>query len=37
MAVHSIEELQVSNLLLDVENPRHDVLKNQREALKVVR
>lgn len=34
MAVHAIEELPVSSLLLDVENPRHDVLANQREALK---
>lgn len=34
MADHEIEELLISNLLLDVENPRHDVLANQREALK---
>ena len=34
MADHAIEELLVSNLLLDVENPRHVVLANQREALK---
>lgn len=36
MGAHSIEELEVDKLLLDVENPRHDILKKQSETLKEI-
>ncbi len=34
MATHNIVEIDISALLLDLENPRHDILDNQTEAMR---
>lgn len=36
MAKHHYKRISLSNLLLDLENPRHDVLSNQTEVLRTL-
>ena len=33
MAEYTVQEIEVDKLLLDVRNPRHDILEKQSETL----